>query len=776
MKRFSLIALLLILSISLFACGGGDTTDGGESYRVMLSCSEGASVVGEASVDVASGDSVEFTVEIDTGYVFVSVSEGEFDSETGVLTIENVTKKMNVSFIVEKSGYDTEKSVPFAFSGASGDTVSVTSSEVKLGALVKAKSVYQGKIFLGWSFGKSVKDGGFVVSEDRELEFTVTPDLLNGDKLSLFANYMDDTSRALYYDVNGGVINSGSDNVSHTKYYKTKIEGSKLLVTLGDAYFAYCPSHSTFWDDGSFTREGYVLAEYNTKPDGSGEGFSLGSKYFAKNENGIETLYCIWKKATPVSEFTYKDFEYPCPVKSEYAPDWQKNGVIITGYSGKAKEVVIPETINGKYVIAIGAGAFKNSSFDTLVLNRRIQKIEDGAFVGCSSLKTVYYPDGIYSISNNAFDAASYKNLKNLYVNASIAPRYANQNVGAFSVKLSKLLETAGEKRIIAIGGSSVYEGLATEYMEALLGGEYKVINFGTTRTTHGLIYLEAMKHYATKDDLLIYAPENSIYMMGESELYLKTLRDIESMNNFYRYIDISNYTNVFSGFAELNADRYKRAETRYEDIVTVSQMVDKNGDHQDAKRENMNYPNKQTTYTVTFNDRVNSKGYDPFLKDKNEYTHTPSDWQDMENPYWTNLSNKEFTNLVNHAISAAKSSGAKVVFAYAPVDEDDMIAEAKNEKWLSDYEKLIADLYDFDAALGNAKTYIYDHKYIYDSAFHLNDYGRPYRTYSLYCDIVKYLSLGTPRAMLSLGTNFDGCIFESNANGVPQHKVDFLN
>ena len=775
MKRFCLLLLSLILSLSLFACGGGGSTDDGETFRVMLSTSEGASVEGETSREVASGESVTFIVKIDTGYIFKSVSEGEYDSETETLTIENVTKKMNVSFIVEKTNFNTETPVSFEFIGEDGDSANVTGGMTKLGALIKASSEFDGKIFLGWSFGKSAADGGIVVTDERELEFTVTPDLLEDGVLYLYANYMDDTPRMLYYDANGGVINAGSDNVSHKKYYKTKIEGSKLLVTLGDEYFAYCSSHSTFWDDGSFTRDGYVLAEYNTKPDGSGEGYSLGSKYYARNDNGVETLYCIWKKATPVSEFTYEDYSYACPTKSEYAPDWQKNGVIITGYTGKGKEVVIPETIDGEYVIAIAEGAFKNSEFETLVLNRRIEKIEDGAFTGLTALKTIYYPDGLYSISNDAFDAASYKNLKNLYVNATIAPRYGNDGVGAFSVKLSRLFETEGSKRIIVIGGSSVYEGLATEYMEALFGGEYKVINFGTTRTTHGLIYLEAMQNYATKSDLVIYAPENSIYMMGEPELYFKTLRDIESMNNFYRYIDISNYTNVFSAFAELNEDRYKRAETRYEDIVTKKSAINKYGDQQDPKRADMDYSYKQTAYTVTFNDRVNSKGYDPFLKDKNEYTHSPSDWQDSANPYWANLSNEVFTKLVNHAIAAAKSSGAKVVFGYCPVDEDDMIAEAKNEKWLSDYEKLIASLYNFDAALGNAKSYIYDHKYVYDSAFHLNDYGRPYRTYTLYCDIIKYLKLGTPKEMLSCGTSFEGCIFEKNANGIPQHKVDFL-
>ena len=766
-----------ILAISLFSCGSSEKTDEGveEKFRVMLSVSEGATVVGDTSVEVAKGKTAEFHVEIDTGYIFKSVSAGKYDTETGILKIENVSGKMSVSFYTEKADFNTEETVPFIFKAELGDETNVSENEVRLGAKVTAESNNSELIFLGWSFGKSLSQGGVIASEERRFEFTVTPDILRNGVLYLYANYMDDAARMLYYDPNGGVIRTSSDNVSDKTYYKTSLTDGKLLVTLGDEYFAYCASHSTFWDDGSFTRDGYILAEYNTKPDGTGEGYSLGSKYYAKNSGEIETLYCIWKKATPESEFSYEDYEYSCPVKSEYAPDWQKNGVIITGYTGNSSELVIPETLGGKYVIAIASGAVKNKSFETLVLNRRIEKIEDGAFSGCTSLKTIYYPDGIYSISNDAFDAASYTSLKNLYVNATIAPRYANDPVGAFSVKLSRLLENEGSPRIIAIGGSSVYEGLATEYMEALFSGEYKVINFGTTRTTHGLIYLEAMQHFATERDLVIYAPENSIYMMGEGELYFKTLRDIESMNNFYRYIDISNYTNVFSAFAELNEDRYKRAETRYEDIVSCSDKISKYGDQQDPKRADMDYAFSQTTYTVTFNDRVNSKGYDPFIKDKNEYTHSPSDWQNEENPYWTNLSNAEFTELVNHAIAAAKSSGAKVVFGYCPADERDMIAEAKNEAWLRDYEELIGELYDFDAALGEAKTYIYNHKYVYDSAFHLNDYGRPYRTYSLYCDILDYLSLGEPCGMLDYGTNFEGCIFEANTDGTPKYKVDFL-
>ena len=67
MKRFCLIALSLLLLVSLFSCGKSDDAPAGEtpdtvSYRVMLSVAEGAKVLGDSSVDVKEGDTVEFQV------------------------------------------------------------------------------------------------------------------------------------------------------------------------------------------------------------------------------------------------------------------------------------------------------------------------------------------------------------------------------------------------------------------------------------------------------------------------------------------------------------------------------------------------------------------------------------------------------------------------------------------------------------------------------------------------------------------------------------------
>ena len=66
----------------------------------------------------------------------------------------------------------------------------------------------------------------------------------------------------------------------------------------------------------------------------------------------------------------------------------------------------------------------------------------------------------------------------------------------------------------------------------------------------------------------------------------------------------------------------------------------------------------------------------------------------------------------------------------------------------------------------------MYDHRYFYDCAFHLNDYGRTYRTYQMYVDICSVLGIDTPHGLYDCGNDFEGCVFESNSNGKPQYEV----
>ena len=544
-----------------------------------------------------------------------------------------------------------------------------------------------------------------------------------------------------------------------------------------DEYLSFAESACTFWDDSTFTREGYILKEYNTKPDGSGDPYSLGSKFFPAGETDYPTLYCIWEKAEDASFFVTDGVYNKNPAaKAEYMPAWNEHGLIIKSYTGSAKTLVIPEYINGKPVTEIAAGAFVNCDFETLIIPKTIERVANGAFVNCSSLKTLYFPNNIYEMYDEAFDESTYSSFTSLIVNATMAPRYTNTTDGAFAVKLSRVLANPDQKKVIVISGSSTYQSMGTSYFEALLGDDYTVINFGTTRPRPGMIYLEALSHYTDSDDVFIYAPENSAYMFGEKYISWRMVRDLEGMNNLFRYFDISNYEGYFSSFTEVNRDyNYTVQPRRFEDFVhngTEKAYTDKNGDYQNENRKNMDYDRYTDTYFITLNNRVKSitEGFwyeDTQIENK--------DYTDPNNTTWISIDTPERVAQLNMAINKAKSSGAKVYFGFAPADDHAIVEEAKNREWIEAYEQLIEQIYDFDANLGRLENYIMDHKYFYDCAFHCNDYGRAYRTYQMYLDLADLLCIEGERKSFFLGLNYSGCQFEKGSEGTPLIEVEWL-
>ncbi len=675
--------------------------------------------------------------------------------------------------MTEKFEGEPEKQYVYVFrSGHSTDTSSIASStSLPAGTLVEMSALDTSRIFVGWTVGGERASGGILVSAERNASFRISEEYADEDgRIVLYSNYVDGDK--IHYSANGGEIDYSSINMNNQQYYTVTEEESGILITYSDKYMDFMEAACSFWDDGTFTREGYILAEYNTKPDGSGFSYSLGSKVpLVLPDGSVPTLYCIWAEETPSYRFDYVSvtMSYPDGVDVDKAPNWVKNGIKITKYYGSDSSIVIPDMIDGKYVVSIGSGAFKNQSVETLVMGRHVIKVESGAFVGCDKLETIYYPDGIYYITNNSFDEASYTSLKHLYVNATLAPRYVGADTGALSVKLSRLMAYTTLPKLVIIGGSSAYQGLGSEYLEALLDGEWRVINFGTTRTTHGAMYLEAMQEFTDSDDVIIYTPENSSYMFGERELYWKTLRDFESMNNIFRYVDISNYTNVFGAFAEFNREyRYKSAPRTYEEICSNGSIgtgepykdgtTNKYGDYQYEKRVSLSTGYKDA-YFITLNERVKSKDEGWWNDVDNQ--HENSDYTDPDNITWASISDSYFADLMNHAIASAKSSGATVMFGFCPTDADALVSGAETAEWQAAYDSLILELYGFDGIVGGSGNYVFEHEYFYDCAFHLNDYGRTIRTYRMYRDLVRLLGVGKIKAFDAVGTDFEGCLFE---------------
>lgn len=791
MKKIIPLLILILLSIALLcACDssmlseflGLPLNDGGEpkSYRVMLSLPHGVEVEGDNPITVSEGSNVKFKLIFNNDTMFASVSEGKYNYTSQTVLIENVRSNVHATLSVNTYDFDTSQKYLFILRDTGKDNATVASgSEINAGTVVNVKANDNDRRFIGWTFGTTSNLGGTVVSTDRSFSFVISEQYVGADgSIILYPNYTD--TNIIYYNPNGGEINNKSKNVTDKTYYTASVStlfGERVIKkTVKEKYLAKVESYSSFYDDGTFYREGYVLKEYNTKPDGSGEAYSLGSKVYFDESVEYPTLYCIWAKATPVDAFTYTTIKvaYPFDKKSTRAPDWKENGVIISGYAGNEETVVIPEKIGNKYVIAIDKGAFKNKDVKTVVFNRYMLKVNDGAFTGCDSLETLYLNDSIYEIGNDAFDVATYENFKHLYVNATLAPRFCKGTDGAHAIKLSRLLGGADENRIIVIGGSSIYEGLGTEYLEALMDDDYRVVNFGTTRTTHGTMYLEAMSYYAHEGDVIVFAPENSSYMLGERELYWKTLRDLEGMNNIYRYVDISQYTNIFGAFTDYNQNyRYKRNPVRYEAIADVA-YTDANGDHTRPERET--YVD-DTRYLFVYFPSLNNKTKSRFDIDyQGDALKNKEDYDNPANATWCALDDPYYLDPMNRIIRSAQSSGAKVYFGYCPCDADSLVDAAKNYAWIRAYDELMKEIYVYDGIVGKCEDYIYNHVYFFDCAFHLNDYGRTYRTYQFYLDISETLGREVKYKINSLGTNFDGCLFERNTNGKPLIGVDYLS
>ena len=76
--------------------------------------------------------------------------------------------------------------------------------------------------------------------------------------------------------------------------------------------------------------------------------------------------------------------------------------IAITNYKGNAKNLVIPETIQGVPVEAI-KGFRENKKIKSVVIPPSVKVIGGGAFVYCESLEKVTLPEELFCIAGHAF-------------------------------------------------------------------------------------------------------------------------------------------------------------------------------------------------------------------------------------------------------------------------------------------------------------------------------------------------------------------------------------
>jgi len=146
--------------------------------------------------------------------------------------------------------------------------------------------------------------------------------------------------------------------------------------------------------------------------------------------------------ACNIGETKEKNFEYRS----------NTDGITITKYIGKLKEVRIPERIDNIPVTRIGETAFKlNTELTSIVIPDSVTVIGREAFSNCTNLKSVTIPENVSEIGENAFLAC-----KNLTGGLTIPDTVYDIHNGTFAY-CESLIDITLPKSLRLIGEDAFY-------------------------------------------------------------------------------------------------------------------------------------------------------------------------------------------------------------------------------------------------------------------------------------------------------------------------------
>ena len=110
--------------------------------------------------------------------------------------------------------------------------------------------------------------------------------------------------------------------------------------------------------------------------------------------------------------------------KSDFEYSVNNGTITIMGYLGTEYDVVIPSTVDGLPVVAIGEDAFRGARVTSISIPSSVKTIDWFAFAQCTSLKEITIPFSVTSISYGAFDYCP-KDMKIICPKGSYAEAYA---------------------------------------------------------------------------------------------------------------------------------------------------------------------------------------------------------------------------------------------------------------------------------------------------------------------------------------------------------------
>ncbi len=122
------------------------------------------------------------------------------------------------------------------------------------------------------------------------------------------------------------------------------------------------------------------------------------------------------------------------PAAQSFVYTLQDGRAVISKINSDAKSIVIPSSIDGYAVSAIGSEALSSSTVESVTVSAGIEKIDWFAFKNCISLSSVSLPDSITSIGYGAFDNTA-KSFTLICSRDSFAHRYAQSYGLTYDIK-----------------------------------------------------------------------------------------------------------------------------------------------------------------------------------------------------------------------------------------------------------------------------------------------------------------------------------------------------
>ncbi|MCQ2353606.1 MAG: leucine-rich repeat protein [Clostridia bacterium] len=499
----------------------------------------------------------------------------------------------------------------------------------------------------------------------------------------------------IIYEPNGGSLGSVFNNKTSIKDSATgKICCTKkddfFYQTVTDSYYL-CP-HS-MGDKNYLKRSGYVLYGYNTKADGSGIYYGCGWNIpVALGEKIV--LYAMWAKESDHSLFTFS------------------NGTI-KKYSGNEKVVVIPSSIDSINVTSVSSNAFSGKSMTTVIMPSCLTTLESESFNDCAKLQTVYQFDKISEMPNDTFNKCP--NFSTLIINNAQNVKYTGTNkVGTYMMKFQRLLLNKDKPKIILISGSNAVYGVLTPIIEKALNNKYTVINYGTNYYVPSTIYIDIFSKFAQKGDKVVILPEEVPQQWGDNQStsgYAQFFPAIEGCMEVISYLDIRNYSNMFSYIAKYNNTRAD-GTCSYESVF--SEAVDQNGDFSYSRT---------TPVTKKWS---NSNLYDWFGETTRSTLFTPY-----------NVSN------LNRSFDLCIEAGAEIYISYSVVDKS--FVTDYSDQTLSAYENAARMNFVNEKKgryiISSLSDYVWEHELFYNSMHHLLTDASRKRSEMLAADIKAQLN-----------------------------------